>query len=716
MSAWATATDLAGLPGLPASAFRIREVLTRLSVPSRRRAGRGGGVEFAVAALPEHTRLAFVQRCGADAQVSANDARLASVPPQASARAEEARQAALVTGWRKDRQDEVARVLVAFQRFWAGFGGPVTPALHAFCSLWAAGKVPADEALRTAYPRLSFSTLRGWYVAVERGGLAEITPPKHWRKGQFSALAGEVGHAVLALLIDKPHLSAQAIYRVLQAQFAGLPSDRAFRRGLAAWKTHNAQLLAGLTNPDAWRSRYMSAAGSASAAVTKPNQLWEMDSTPGDVMLADGKRHAVIAVIDVYTRRRMFLVARTSKSGAIMALIRRAIAAWGVPEAIKTDNGQDYTARQLDQALVGLGIEHPLCTPFSPHQKPHVERCIGALMREHFELLDGFIGHNVAQRQDIEARRSFAERLFDADGSTELRLSPEQLQDTLDAYCTRREAQPEEALGGMTPLQAAAGFSSATVSERALDILLAPAADGGTRVVGKKGIRIGRGDYNHAALGGLEGSTVQVKVDDANLGRCWVFDLDGIYLCEAIDHARLGISAAEVAAERKAEQARKMREAKRRIKAETREYDTRAAVQAITHRRVQQAVEASPNVVALRPQREHTSTAIESIDAAGVDLVTAAQVASSQQVVAARLAAVPAPAVAPAQVLRLDDTPQLRYARWVRLEQRVQRGQALTPAEGTWFQGYPAGAEHRSMRDYFERFGLDAETVLAGAG
>jgi putative transposase len=77
---------------------------------------------------------------------------------------------------------------------------------------------------------------------------------------------------------------------------------------------------------------------------------------------------------------------------------------------------------------------------------------------------------------------------------------------------------------------------------------------------------------------------------------------------------------------------------------------------------------------------------------------------------------VPAPAVAPAQVLRLDDTPQLRYARWVRLEQRVQRGQALTPAEGTWFQGYPAGAEHRSMRDYFERFGLDAETVLAGAG
>lgn len=714
MTAWATAAELAGLPGLPSSERRSRDTLARLEVPSRRRSGRGGGLEFALAALPEATRLAWLQRSAAGHQACANDAHLASVQPAQVDRAEQGRQAALVTGWRKERQDEVARVLVAFQRFWADFGGPLTPALRAFCGLWSAGRVQADEQLRALYPALKLSTLRGWVLAVERGGLAEITPPKHWRKGQFAALSGEVGDAVLALLIDRPHLSAQAIYRVLGTQFESLPSERAFRRALAAWKHNNAQLLAGLTNPDAWRSKYMSAAGSASAGITRPNQLWEMDSTPGDLLLADGKRHAVIAVIDVATRRRMFLVARTSKSGAIMALIRRAIAAWGVPEAIKTDNGQDYVARQLEQALAGLGIAHPLCTPFSPQQKPHVERAIGALMEEHFELLDGFIGHNVAQRQDIEARRSFAERLFDADQAVELRLSPEQLQDTLDAYCSRRHAQPEDGLGGRTPAQAALGFSAANVSERALDILLAPAADGGTRVVGKKGLRIGRGDYNHAALGGLEGTSVQVKVDDANLGRCWVFDMDGVFICEAIDHARLGISAAEVAAERRAHQAKVLREQKRQLKAATREFNTAAAVQAITHRRIEQAVDASPNVVALRPQREHTSTSIASIDAAGLDLVSAEQVAASQQLVAARLAAVATP-VAPAQVYQLEDTPQLRYARWTRLEQRVQRGEALTPQESTWFQGYPAGAEHRSMREYFDRFGLDPEAVLAGA-
>jgi putative transposase len=45
-----------------------------------------------------------------------------------------------------------------------------------------------------------------------------------------------------------------------------------------------------------------------------------------------------------------------------------------VPEAIKTDNGRDYTANQLEHALRGLRIDHPLCAPFSPHQKPHIER------------------------------------------------------------------------------------------------------------------------------------------------------------------------------------------------------------------------------------------------------------------------------------------------------------------------------------------------------
>ncbi|MGE0333203.1 MAG: DDE-type integrase/transposase/recombinase [Ramlibacter sp.] len=705
MTAYASAAELAALPGFPSSERRAREAAARMGLPSRPRSGRGGGLEYAVDALPAPARLEWAARFAA-----ANDdqAVQASIPTATQARAQATRDAALVTGWQKDRQDAIARVLVLFQRFWASFGGPLTPALHAFCHSWKTGRIQADAASLERFPSISFSTLRAWHLGVKERGLAAITPREHHRKGQYQALAGEVGNAVLATLLAKPHISAQAIYEDLQTRFQGLPSDRAFRRALSYWKSQNAQLLEGLTNPDGWRNKFMSAAGDMREGITAPNQQWQMDSTTGDVMLADGKRHAIIGVIDVYTDRRMFMVARTSRSGAIMSLIRRAIAAWGVPQAIKTDNGKDYTAAQLEAALLGLAIEHPLCDPFSPHQKPFIERAIGNLMKRHFELLEGYIGHSVAERKGIEARRSFSERLFDKSTETELRLTPEQLQASIDEYCDKLHATPRKALQGRTPNQMAAGFQPSMVAERALDVLLAPGSAGGVRTLTKKGLKIENGWYNHKLLGGMEGQEFQFKVDEANQGRCWVFDLSGQYICEAIDFKSLGISSAEVAATRKAHQRQVLSQQKRDLKALTRKFDKNAAVAVIQQQRTDQAIASADNVVAIvRPPLEHTSPTIASITAAGAPTVTEEQLNAGQAALAQRLSA-------PAEVVQLRDEPQHRYARWLKFEERVQRGEALPPADANWFEGYSQRDEWRSMRSYFESFGLSADDVLTG--
>lgn len=710
MTAFATAAELAQLPGFPGSERRARETAARMGLPARPRAGRGGGFEYAVEALPPAARLEWAARfTGQQSQNAANDAATQTVASVSQARASGTRHAALVTGWRKDRQDAVARVLVLFQRFWQSFGGKATPALHAFCAQWAAGKIEADSALRTQFPVLSFSTLRAWHVGVQERGLAAITPREHARKSQYKALAGEVGTAVLAMLVQQPHLSAQAIYEALQTSFEDLPSTRAFRRALAYWKEQNKQVFEAAINPDGWRNKYMSAAGSYSEGITRPGQKWEMDSTVGDIMLADGCRHHIVGVIDVFTRRRLFIVSRTSRANAIMSLIRLAIIRWGVPESIKTDNGADYKAQVLETALLGLAIEHPLCAPFSPHQKPHIERAIGSLMHQLFELLDGYIGHSVADRKGIESRKGFAERILkDKSFTVEMRLSPEQLQAQLNTFCERLDAQPRSYLDGRTPLQLAAGHPAKTINERALDVLLAPSADSGLRTVGKKGIKIGGGFYNHAGLGGMEGTQVQVKVDDANLGRCWVFDLDGTYICEALDYQRLGINSAEVASERRAHQAKVIREQKQQLRAAKKSFDTRAAVESINRARTQDAVAAASNVVSLqRPAVEHTSTAIASIAAAAAPLVDDAQVAAAQAALAARMAK-------PAQVRALVETPQTRYARWLKLQERVQRSEALSADEGNWFEGYAQGAEWSSMQRYFEAFGLTADQVLTG--
>ncbi len=709
-----TARELTKLPGFPKSESRARELAKSMGLTSRQRLGRGGGLEFAVSSLPAEARAAWEIHAatghGEDVPPpAANDSAGEVLPARLAAEARMAGTArgGHVTGWRKERQEDRAQVLILFNRFWDHLGASRRSAIEAFCRSWLANQVGASLELRQRFPEITPGTLRRWYEGVQKEGLAGITPDKHHRRGKFTALAGDMGKAVLALLQDKPHLSAQAIYGVLSAQFEDLPSDRSFRRALAHWKAENVQLLEAVTNPDGWRNKYMSAAGSASEGVTAPNQLWEMDSTPGDVLLADGKRHAVLGVIDVYTRRRMFLVARTSRSGAIMSLIRRAIAAWGVPAAIKTDNGSDYTAIQLDAALLGLGIGHPLCPPFTPHAKPHIERAIGALMHEHFELLDGFIGHDVAQRKAIESRRSFAERLFDSGDSVELRMTPEQLQASVDLYCDRVSAKPRDELAGRSPAQAAAGFPVAIAAERALDVFLAPSADGGIRVVGKKGIKIGGGFYNHAELGGLEGKEVQTKVDEANLGRCWVFHLDGQYICEAVDYVRLGISASEVAAARRAHQKEVLKQQKRALKEASRAFDTRAAIDAITSERTEAAVAAADNVVSLpRSVIEHASPGIASVMAAdGSRPPSDGQIAAAQAAMAAR-------ASQRTGVLHIFNTPQERFAHWLQLQERAERGEALSAEESKFFQGYSEGDEWTHMRKYFEFFGLRAGDVL----
>lgn len=707
MTTWANARQLAGLPGFPGSERRAREAAARMGLPSRPRAGRAGGVEYFVEALPPAARIEWAARF--TGQQAANDSAAAGVASVSQTRATGTRQAALVVGWRKDRQDAVARVLVLFNRFWQSFGGKATPALHAFCAQWAAGKIEADPALRSQFPVLSFSTLRAWHVGVQERGLAAITPREHARKSQYKALAGEVGTAVLAMLVEQPHLSAQAIYEALQTSFEDLPSTRAFRRALAYWKEQNKQVFEAAINPDGWRNKYMSAAGSYSEGITRPNQKWEMDSTVGDIMLADGCRHHIVGVIDVFTRRRLFIVSRTSRANAIMSLIRLAILRWGVPEAIKTDNGADYKAQVLETALLGLAIEHPLCAPFSPHQKPHIERAIGSLMHQLFELLDGYIGHSVADRKGIESRKGFAERILkDNSFTVDMRLSPEQLQAQLDTFCERLDAQPRSYLQDRTPLQLAAGHPAKTINERALDVLLAPSAESGLRTVGKKGIKIGGGFYNHAGLGGMEGTQVQVKVDDANLGRCWVFDLDGQFIAEALDYQRLGINSAEVASERRAHQAKVIREQKQQLRAAKKSFDTRAAVESINRARTEDAVAAASNVVSLqRPAVEHTSTAIASIAEAAASLVDDAQVAAAQAALAERMART-------ADVRPMAETPQTRYARWLKLQERVQRNEALSADEGNWFEGYAQGAEWASMQRYFEAFGLTADQVLTG--
>ena len=730
MTEWVTTAELVGMPGMPRTIQGVRHRAKTESWPARDREV-GKGVEHPVDCLPAETRVAIAARSAsatdtpvapalllARAQATGDNTRAAR---RTVNRTEGTAAAANVTGERAAERDDKLRVLVCLERFRSKLGAPLYPSLQAFCESWNADKIDAPASARKRFPTLALTTVRDWYFALENHGGAGLTRPPSARAGKFAALDGELGQTVLALLHEYPHLGPEQIRRLASKALAGtplgeaLPARSSFKRAIAHWKAENAQVYSLVTNPDRWRSHYMSAAGSRSESVTGVNDLWEQDGTKGEVMLADGKRWTLTGNIDVYTRRLMVRLSASPRAAVVMALTREAIAEWGIPARIKTDNGSDYVASQYELALMQLAIEHPLCRPFNPQEKPHIERALGTLLHDLFELLPGYLGHNVAERSDIEARRSFADRLMKGTGEggpVELRLTPEQLQVIIDNWLADYHAREHGGLAGKSPDQMLAEWAGTVhvADERALDIFLQPANESGLRTVGKKGIKLDHGWFNCAEIGGLEGQQVQVKQTESDLGVCYVFDLAGRYVGTAIDHARKGVSAAEVAAERREHQKRVMSEQKAALKAAVRAVKPQEMVMRVLQRKADEAVDASPNITRLRPTKEHTSEAIDSVlehgrdQAAGVSPAVAATLKRLEQA---------EPLRPRAEVLDLTGNRTHRYSHCLRLQARMAAGEAIEPRELKWLDGYVTGSEFKALARLYQ--GKDPLAAEAGS-
>lgn len=106
-------------------------------------------------------------------------------------------------------------------------------------------------------------------------------------------------------------------------------------------------------------------------------------------------------------------------------------------------------------------------------------------------MLPGYIGHNVSDRKNIEARKSFADHIMGkAKNRTAEYLSAEQLQEFCDNWVKNYYMQePHRGLNGKTPqsmIDNYAGEVRRIGNERALDILLSPTSGDGLRTVTKK--------------------------------------------------------------------------------------------------------------------------------------------------------------------------------------------------------------------------------------
>lgn len=720
MKEWLTAQEIADarLPQLPTTKRGVNDLAARDgwnedAFSCRKRAGRGGGVEYHVRLLPTVARVAYHSRhivvVPAAVPVAANDEPLALADARVTGRAVLERNARLA-------------VCAHFERFRKGSKLRLEQALQIFCDDWRLGRVNVDDEIRDVLPRLTKGSLKRW-LSKKRDGAELGVDRSLARKGTGvldTANGGEVRVFVLGLIAHQPHLSAEQVREQIRFRFGDtievvskgvrkavdVPNARAIQRLVATLKKDEAVVLTKLTNPDLFRSTMKLSGTGTMRHVTTPNMHWQIDASPVDALCNDG-RYAVYVCIDIATRRIIILMSRTPTAAAVGLLLRKAILAWGVPDEIKTDNGSDFVARSTKRLLDSLGVETIVSAAFSPEEKGFVERVIGTFQRDVTPLVPGFIGHSVADRKAIESRRSFAQRLGEDDANTfSVQCSAAEMQALFDDWSTLKyQHRTHGGLKGRTPFEVAASAAHTIrrVDERALDMLLAPLAKGdGTRVVTKFGVRVA--DYHYLTGSVLPGTRVVVRHDPADKGRIHLFSVeDETYIGEAICAELAGIDPAAFVQAQKEQQAEILREKTKIIEQVRRELRKGPH---LADRAREIWLRDVPNVVALpRPTSDHVTPAISAaLDAATRDEAKPSAPTGRHAEVHAQLQA---EAAAPAAtVTTMRETPRIRFRRALALEQAMGRGEAVGAEDALWLGGYQQSPEYRGQKAVHEDFAI----------
>jgi putative transposase len=501
--------ELKGLPGLPTSDRQLRNLAAEWI--SRPREGRGGGFEFSIDSLPHVTVQALKQR---ELHSQFPFALLPSYGHQSpDLRSERA------------RADSKVWYLTALGHFQKTHNLCLTKARELFTKAVNFGLIQIPASVSQWVSSTSESSLKRWAALIK----ISINDLQGKYRGKVSMLdlvpqlASEMERLLKA--------SAKQIQRHLRVKFPSLkiPGTRA----IASWKrryrvSHPREYCRTVEGRDKYNSKFRNAEGSLSEAITHPNQRWEVDGTPTDVMLADGHRYTIMAAIDVYSRRVVVTLSQTATArAATNGLLRQSIIKLGVPSQIKMDNGAEYISNHFTGCLNALEIDAILCNPASPWQKGHIERFFGTMTRDLFAHLPGFVGHNSVERKAL--------------GAIRLGLTAEELEVELANWVTRYENRVHRSIG-CTPMERwADGLKanpiSAIANERTLDILLAEVVGGTTRRVGKEGISVNGHWYlsTEANYDLYKGQDVLCKYDPSDdAGTILCFTQSGDYLFTAL--------------------------------------------------------------------------------------------------------------------------------------------------------------------------------------
>lgn len=155
---------------------------------------------------------------------------------------------------------------------------------------------------------------------------------------------------------------------------------------LRGWRVNDKRVyrlwrLLGLCLPPYRPSRKIRTGATLDLKALKRNDIWAWDFVHDS--FGSGHKFRCLTVKDEATGYCLAIEAATSiRNTDVQSLLRRLITQYGVPRAIRSDNGPELVATELQNAIEGTGIQMARIEPGKPWQNGSNESFNGTFRRE----------------------------------------------------------------------------------------------------------------------------------------------------------------------------------------------------------------------------------------------------------------------------------------------------------------------------------------------
>lgn len=236
-------------------------------------------------------------------------------------------------------------------------------------------RVAATERLMPNGTRgtVGVGTFKEWATNYRKYGLKGLKPKQRADAGVHRRLNQEQKEEIIRLKTESPNRPATVIRKrmIMTGYFAqGIPSESTIQRFLAR------------VTPEIRRN---SVEDMRAFEMDHVNELWQIDTTHGPFIMADGRKRKVyiIGIIDDASR---YLVGWgmyfEDNAVNVQMTLKQAIATYGKPRQLYADNGKPYVNKQLALICASLGIGMRHAAVYHGNQKGKIERWFGVMKQQ----------------------------------------------------------------------------------------------------------------------------------------------------------------------------------------------------------------------------------------------------------------------------------------------------------------------------------------------